>query len=186
MCIYARGYLDGLLEGDEYADALQRRVKGATSTPASAPARGAPRCCKPYTDTTWSPSSRPGVLTDETLSGSKRSTPAFPHLLNTDLLFVTVPLTRIPLSPSVVYGMFISRTAELSPLETELVVMAAITASVMPVQTMWHLRGTMRMGVGREDTRAIWECVRSLAVWSGADTAAWVGVEAVNEEDLHD
>ncbi|KAI4700250.1 hypothetical protein J4E81_004288 [Alternaria sp. BMP 2799] len=48
----------------------------------------------------------------------------------------------------------------LNDVETELTVLSGIMIQNLPRETAWHLRGTRRIGVSKEDVETIQQCVR--------------------------
>jgi hypothetical protein len=50
----------------------------------------------------------------------------------------------------------------LDDIDTELVVLQAVTGQNLPRETYWHFRGTRRVGVCKEDVQMVCDCV-----WKG-------------------
>lgn len=85
---------------------------------------------------------------------------------------------------NVVYGLFLSDFSVLSDVEVEIGVLAAITAQDIAGPTCWHIRGTQRLGVSKNDTDVILDVVKKCAAWAGRElketvklTTRDVGVE---------
>ena len=98
------------------------------------------------------------------------------------------------LEKSIIYGLFLSDHTELSDravlnaIETELITLSAIMCRQSEGEgggrspTMWHMRGSRRVGVGKEDLAKVVECVEMVAEWANKDTGGWVRVEDVEDE----
>lgn len=78
------------------------------------------------------------------------------------------------LERSVIYGLFLSDHTVLTPIESELVVLCSIMVQGLRAPTLWHLRGTRRLGVSSEDVEGVQGAVGRVARWCG------VGEEVVN------
>lgn len=65
------------------------------------------------------------------------------------------------LSKNITYGLYLSDHSILNDVETELVVLSGIMIQNLPRETGWHLRGTRRIGVSKEDVETIQQCVSS-------------------------
>jgi hypothetical protein len=63
------------------------------------------------------------------------------------------------ISREITYGFYLSDHSILTPLETELVTLAGIMIQNLPLPTAWHLRGTRRVGVSKEDVELVQQCV---------------------------
>lgn len=98
------------------------------------------------------------------------------------------------LQKSIIYGLFLSDHTELSDravlnaVETELITLSAIMCRQSEGEgsgrspTMWHMRGSRRIGIEREDLEKVLRCVEMVAEWARKDTAGWVQVEDVEGE----
>ncbi|KAH7136146.1 hypothetical protein B0J11DRAFT_547856 [Dendryphion nanum] len=64
------------------------------------------------------------------------------------------------ISKNISYGLYLSDHSIIDDIETELVVLAGIMIQNLPRETGWHLRGTRRIGVSKEDVETIQQCVR--------------------------
>lgn len=70
-------------------------------------------------------------------------------------------------SLEVTYGLFLSDRQVLGDVETELVVLPGIMMQNLPNETHWHIRGTRRIGVSKEDVQVIWDAVTLVAGYFG-------------------
>ncbi len=66
------------------------------------------------------------------------------------------------ISREITYGFYLSDHSILGAVETELVTLAGIMIQNLPLETAWHLRGTRRVGVSKEDVETIQQCVSFL------------------------
>ncbi|KAJ5692904.1 hypothetical protein N7462_002327 [Penicillium macrosclerotiorum] len=82
----------------------------------------------------------------------------------------------------VAYGLHLSDRQELGDIETELVVLPAVMAQNLPRMTYWHVRGTRRLGVSKEDVQMVCECVREVARFCGYELDRVPVVETVEDE----
>lgn len=63
--------------------------------------------------------------------------------------------------------------------------MTSIMCQGLHGQTIWHLRGLMRLGVSRDDVKEVVKAVKEVGKWCGReDVEGWAGAEAVDERDL--
>ncbi|KAF2477133.1 uncharacterized protein BDR25DRAFT_331005 [Lindgomyces ingoldianus] len=67
------------------------------------------------------------------------------------------------LSKEISYGLYLSDHSILNDVETELTVLAGIMIQNLPRETGWHLRGTRRIGVSKEDVETIQQCIELIA-----------------------
>ncbi|KUJ10211.1 uncharacterized protein LY89DRAFT_710930 [Mollisia scopiformis] len=72
------------------------------------------------------------------------------------------------ISREITYGFYLSDHSIISPLETELVTLSGIMIQNLPLETAWHLRGTRRVGVSKEDVELVQQCVEMVAAFAGA------------------
>ncbi|MDI1487979.1 MAG: hypothetical protein OHK93_007253 [Ramalina farinacea] len=63
------------------------------------------------------------------------------------------------ISQNITYGLYLSDHSILDGIETEIVVLSGIMMQNLARETGWHLRGTRRVGVSKEDTETIQQCV---------------------------
>ncbi|CAG8898813.1 unnamed protein product [Penicillium egyptiacum] len=64
------------------------------------------------------------------------------------------------LTKEITYGLFLSDMQVLGDIDTQMVVLPAIMSQNLKNPSHWHIRGTMRLGLSKEDMQAIWDCVR--------------------------
>ncbi|KAA8652674.1 hypothetical protein EYZ11_001025 [Aspergillus tanneri] len=67
------------------------------------------------------------------------------------------------LSTEITYGLFLSDRQALDDLDTQMVVLPAIMSQNLKVETHWHIRGTRRLGVSKEDVQVVWDCIQLVA-----------------------
>ncbi|KAJ5645047.1 hypothetical protein N7507_011058 [Penicillium longicatenatum] len=60
------------------------------------------------------------------------------------------------------HGLKTSRWGVLDDVDTELVVLQAVTGQNLPREAYWHIRGTRRVGVCKEYVQMVCDCV-----WKG-------------------
>ncbi|ATY60843.1 hypothetical protein CCM_02543 [Cordyceps militaris CM01] len=68
-------------------------------------------------------------------------------------------------SMHITYGLYLSDRQALDDVETQLVVLPCIMSQNLKLETRWHIRGTRRIGVSKEDTQVIWDAVQSFAAF---------------------
>jgi hypothetical protein len=68
-------------------------------------------------------------------------------------------------SKEITYGLYLSDHSILNDVETELTVLSGIMIQNLPRETAWHLRGTRRIGVSKEDVETIQQCVCAQKKW---------------------
>ncbi len=86
------------------------------------------------------------------------------------------------LERSIIYGLFLSDHSILNPVEAELVTLCSIMCQGLRAPTMWHLRGTRRLGVSREEVESVQGAVEAVARWAGRSTERWARVGDVEGE----
>ncbi|CVK95135.1 uncharacterized protein FMAN_13334 [Fusarium mangiferae] len=72
-------------------------------------------------------------------------------------------------SAEITYGLFLSDRQVLDDTDTQLVVLPAIMSQNLPLETHWHIRGTRRIGVSKEDVQIIWDSVKEVSKLFGAE-----------------
>ncbi|KAF4987218.1 hypothetical protein FGRMN_10491 [Fusarium graminum] len=72
-------------------------------------------------------------------------------------------------SKEITYGLFLSDRKVLDDVETQLVVLPTIMSQNLPRETHWHIRGTRRIGVSKEDVQAIWDCTKEVSRFFGVE-----------------
>lgn len=70
-------------------------------------------------------------------------------------------------SRNITYGLYLSDHSILNDVETELTVLAGIMVQNLPRETGWHLRGTRRIGVSKDDVETIQQCIELVATFCG-------------------
>jgi hypothetical protein len=86
------------------------------------------------------------------------------------------------ISTEITYGLYLSDRQNLDDLDTELVVLVGIMIQNLRLETHWHIRGTRRIGVSKEDTESIVECVREVAKFMGTSLSKIPTVEEVEKD----
>jgi hypothetical protein len=69
------------------------------------------------------------------------------------------------ISTEITYGFYLSDRQVLDDIDTEMVVLPAIMIQNLKNETHWHIRGTRRVGVSREDTQVVWDCIQLVAAF---------------------
>lgn len=82
----------------------------------------------------------------------------------------------------IAYGLHLSDRQVLDDVDTELVVLPAVMAQNLPRETYWHIRGTRRLGVFKEDVQMVCECVRDVARFCGVELDRIPSVDVVDSE----
>ncbi|MCJ1470078.1 hypothetical protein MMC07_008723 [Pseudocyphellaria aurata] len=104
---------------------------------------------------------------------------------NLDKIFSTLgsnsPLVQW-IDEAIVYGLFLADHRILSDVEAELVALICIMCQGLRAPTMWHLRGTRRLGVSEDDVEAVQKAVEMLAAWAGRNTEGWARAGDVRDE----
>ncbi|KAK6813762.1 hypothetical protein RU639_010268 [Aspergillus parasiticus] len=67
------------------------------------------------------------------------------------------------ISKEITYGLYLSDRQVLNDAETEIIVLASIMIQNLRKETHWHIRGTRRIGVSKEDTQVLWDCIQRVA-----------------------
>ncbi|KAJ5909134.1 hypothetical protein N7495_001816 [Penicillium taxi] len=67
------------------------------------------------------------------------------------------------LSTEITYGLYLSDRQVLDDVDTQLVVLPGIMSQNLPNETHWHIRGTRRLGIPKEEVQVIWDCVQLVA-----------------------
>ena len=65
-------------------------------------------------------------------------------------------------SRHITYGLYLADRAVLDDVDTEMVVFPAIMAQNLRTETWWHIRGTRRIGVSKEDTQVVWDTIYAI------------------------
>lgn len=83
------------------------------------------------------------------------------------------------LSEEITYGLFLSDRQVLDDVDTQLVVLPGIMSQNLPNETHWHIRGTRRLGLPKEEVQVIWDCVQLVARFFGVELNKVPTVEQV-------
>lgn len=67
------------------------------------------------------------------------------------------------ISKEITYGLYLSDRQVLDDIETELVVVSGIMIQNLKHETWWHIRGTRRQGVVKEDMQVVYDCIMEVA-----------------------
>ena len=86
---------------------------------------------------------------------------------------------------NIAYGLHLSDRQILDDVDTEMVVLPAVIGQNLPRETYWHIRGTRRLGISREDVEMVCKCVHQVAQFCGVELDRVPTVDAV-EKDLTD
>lgn len=86
------------------------------------------------------------------------------------------------LSTEITYGLFLSDRQVLDDVDTQLVVLPAIMSQNLKTETHWHIRGTRRLGVPKEDVQVIWDCVQLVAGFFGTKLNRVPTVDAIESD----
>ncbi|KAH7116173.1 hypothetical protein B0J11DRAFT_539390 [Dendryphion nanum] len=86
------------------------------------------------------------------------------------------------ISTEITYGLYLSDRQSLDDLDTELVVLVGIMIQNLRLETHWHIRGTRRIGVSKEDVEAIVSCVGRVAKFMGVKQDRIPSVEEVEKD----
>ncbi|KAF3044140.1 hypothetical protein E8E12_010325 [Didymella heteroderae] len=86
------------------------------------------------------------------------------------------------ISEEITYGLYLSDRQVLDDWDTEVVVLAGIMIQNLRLETKWHIRGALRVGMSKEDVKAIMECVREVAGFTEVKLTRIPSVEEVEHE----
>ncbi|KAJ6010308.1 hypothetical protein N7451_001720 [Penicillium sp. IBT 35674x] len=82
-------------------------------------------------------------------------------------------------STEITYGLYLSDRQILDDLDTQLVVLPAIMMQNLRMESHWHMRGTRRLGVSKEDVEMIYSCVQLVAEFFAMSLGKIPSVEEV-------
>jgi len=71
----------------------------------------------------------------------------------------------------IAYALHLSDRQFLDDVDTEMVVLPAVMGQNLPRETYWHIRGTRRVGVSKEDVQMVCDCVRKGRCLGSADSS---------------
>ncbi|KAF2108005.1 hypothetical protein BDV96DRAFT_616548 [Lophiotrema nucula] len=86
------------------------------------------------------------------------------------------------ISTEITYGLYLSDRQTLDDLDTELIVLVGIMIQNLRLETHWHIRGTRRIGVSKEDVEVIVSCVHKIAGYMGVRLNKIPTVEEVEKD----
>lgn len=86
------------------------------------------------------------------------------------------------ISSNITYGFYLSDRQVLDDVDTQMVVLPGIMIQNLRHETHWHIRGTRRLGVSKEDVETVWDCVSMIAKALGIKLDRVPTVEAVEPE----
>lgn len=86
------------------------------------------------------------------------------------------------LSTEITYGLYLSDRQVLDDLDTELLVLVGIMIQNLRLETHWHIRGTLRIGVSKDDVLMLMECVKKIADFMGTKLNRIPTVEEVEKD----
>ncbi|EEU38838.1 uncharacterized protein NECHADRAFT_45666 [Fusarium vanettenii 77-13-4] len=71
------------------------------------------------------------------------------------------------ISTEITYGLYLSDRQVLDDKDTQMVVLPAIMSQNLRLETHWHIRGTRRIGVSKEDTQVVCDSVKAVSEFFG-------------------
>lgn len=80
----------------------------------------------------------------------------------------------------ITYGLLLSDRQILDDVDTELVVLPAVMGQDLPRMTYWHIRGTRRLGVSKEDLQMVMDCVHLVVECCGVTLKRIPTVDSVD------
>lgn len=86
------------------------------------------------------------------------------------------------ISEEITYGLYLSDRQVLDDWDTEVVVLAGIMIQNLELETKWHIRGALRVGMSKDDVKAIMECVRRVAEFTEVKLNRIPSIEEVENE----
>lgn len=82
----------------------------------------------------------------------------------------------------ITYGLLLSDCHILDDVDTEMVVLPTVMGQNLPRETYWHIRGTRRPGISKDDVRMVLECVHLVAESGGVNLNRVPTVDAVDPD----
>lgn len=67
------------------------------------------------------------------------------------------------LSRNITYGLFLSDRQVLDDIDTEMVVLVGIMIQNLQTESHWHIRGSRRLGITKEEMQVTWDSVMAIA-----------------------
>ncbi|KAF2627183.1 hypothetical protein BU25DRAFT_411246 [Macroventuria anomochaeta] len=86
------------------------------------------------------------------------------------------------ISEEITYGLYLSDRQVLDDWDTEVIVLAGIMIQNLKLETKWHIRGALRVGISKEDVEALMQCVRKVAEFTDVKLNRIPNVEEVEGE----
>lgn len=86
------------------------------------------------------------------------------------------------ISEEITYGLYLSDRQVLDDWDTEVVVLAGIMIQNLRLETKWHIRGALRIGLSKDDVIAVVEAVRKVAEFTDVKLHRIPTVEEVEHE----
>lgn len=86
------------------------------------------------------------------------------------------------ISTEITYGLYLSDRQVLDDWDTEVVVLAGIMIQNLKLETKWHIRGALRVGMSVEDVKVIMDAVRKVADFTDVKLNRIPNVEEVEDE----
>ncbi|KAJ4168490.1 hypothetical protein NW754_010403 [Fusarium falciforme] len=71
------------------------------------------------------------------------------------------------ISTEITYGLYLSDRQILDDTDTQMVVLPAIMSQNLRLETHWHIRGTRRIGVSKEDAEIVCDSVKAVSEFFG-------------------
>ena len=69
----------------------------------------------------------------------------------------------------IAYGLHLSDRQVLDDVDTQMAVLPAVMGQNLPRETYWHIQGTRRVGVSKEDVQMVCDCVRKMSRFCGVE-----------------
>lgn len=70
----------------------------------------------------------------------------------------------------------------LDDVDTEMVVLPAVMGQDLPRMTHWHVRGTRRLGISKEDVQMVMDCVHLVVEFCGVILKRMPTVDSVDRD----
>jgi alkylhydroperoxidase/carboxymuconolactone decarboxylase family protein YurZ len=86
------------------------------------------------------------------------------------------------ISEEITYGLYLSDRQVLDDWDTEVIVLAGIMIQNLKLETRWHIRGALRVGMSKEDVKTVMQCVRKVAEFTDVKLNRIPAVEEVEHE----
>lgn len=86
------------------------------------------------------------------------------------------------ISRQITYGLYLSDRQILDDTDTQMVVLPGIMIQNLRKETHWHIRGTRRIGVSRQDVQVVWDTVQIIAKYLGMQLHKVPTVEEIEHD----